>query len=221
MEIIHYDLETNNEKNKIFNVFRRSNHSGYIFIPYEVMLEAYERKNVNVIAVSDGDAKVGGRGNIYFKYMNTNYVLMHIGNNRYKIINRYIETVVGKMDLVKELSDSCCFYMGRGGHVFCNPRKGLGLHVKTISLARVISSLEKTGYIEDIDNDMDCHHKVAREIETQNAIVLVERKDHKIFHSLHSNNSRQNNWNWDSLTQLVAGMKMVEFKDKQAALSPM
>ena len=205
----------------LIKVFRGMGCKGFIYIPYEVMKEAYEKGLVTKIAVSNDSARVGGRGNIYFLYKNTNYVLMHVSANLYKVINRYIDTCVGKMDIVKEISNRCSFYKGRAGNVFCNPRKNLGIRVKTISLARIISSLERVGYIEDIDEGLECHHKVAREIESQNAIVLVSYDEHKSFHSLYGQKSRQNNWCWDSISRLVAGMQMVEFKDKQAALSPM
>lgn len=142
--------------------------------------------------------------NGYFRIAGTNLVWMHVQDGYGIIINEYVDTVLGRVNLIDILSQYYWFTDNNRGMVMCGDLAGRAIY-------RCIQSVILYGNIKNrMPRWLEVHHKWWRWCNTVNGIKSVCRAKHQHFHLfMNSKKSHQKGvMVWDSQS-MEAWLKVI------------
>lgn len=155
---------TVNTTAEILKAFKGANGS-FITIEPGVIEEAIQAGDLVQIAERQG--RKGGNNTYYScSKLGDNTVLMHVKNNMYTTINRYVycESLNRRVDVIPVLTQFS-FCSGLTTSNRCSIMAGTPVALKkqgfsaTLYFTRVIASIEKYGELRPLASDYDVHHK--------------------------------------------------------------
>ena len=180
---------------------------GFIKITEEALSELNKMGMCKLVA-KNKEGYVGKKANIYIQYNNTNYVLMHVKYNYYKIINYMITTKNGKkINLPVYLAKNCSFSIN-GSSAACRVRKKFKVYNTHMYLHRVIESLVMYNTIANLDSEYDIHHVVLKMLETIYSLRYMPRKEHIEGHETVGKKSRKR------VVVLTTADEVIKFMEK-------
>lgn len=170
-------------KNNMLRAIKGSNGS-LIIIDQSIVNQAISAGLLHKIAERSGNKNT----NIYYEIVddNRNDVLMHVQNDMYVLISRYVYCIqTGEMlDAINYLL-RFSFNAGRTGSNRCHVMaycpdyiRTAGCFNKTVYLTRLLTSLERYGTLLNLRSEDDIHHKGDCFDNRQGMIIMVPSVKH-------------------------------------------
>lgn len=176
-------MKTTTIENKMLKAIKGNNNS-LITISEDIITEAL---NTGLIIKIAERTSRNGNQNVYYEIKSGKHdILMHVQNNMYVIISRYVHSFLSEelIDVIPYLLHFA-FYVGRTNsnrcHVMANCPKDIqraGGFGKTLYLTRILVSLEICGTIINLKSDWDVHHKGDCFDNRQYMIMYIPSSEH-------------------------------------------
>lgn len=203
--------------------FRDSRYrEGVMHIAPEIIKKANDNNLLSLLDRENDDAVLGGNFNIYIGINSTDYVLMHIKENYYTVINRRVwcEKTQRWIQLVKRFANGIHFNVNNG-EITTQPRQKYNSKKKTLSIYRIIMSLALYNEVDMLNSTMDVHHVLWRYLNTINCLRYVDECDHRKFHYKKGNKSKRDGIVIKNYNEFLNMIKEIKRVDKMASIMPM
>lgn len=195
---------------------------GAIYIDPEMIKMASEEGRLKLLARENDDAVLGGNFNIYIGINRTYYVLLHIKENYYTVINQRVWCVKTQrwIQVVKRFANGFHFNINNG-EVTTQPRQKYNSKKKTLSIYRIIMSLALYNEVDMLNSIMDVHHVLWRYLNTINCLRYVDEYTHRKFHYKDGNRSKRNGLVIDNYQEFLDLLEEIKRADEMASILPM